>query len=91
MYTWIWSLDAGNPALGSVPQDTEGGTRQDHDTCFFVSYHFTNHLHFIYLGYAACTQSGRPAGLVRVGEEMETERGYLGKNRADEILLSTAH
>lgn len=28
MYTWSWSLDAGSPALGSMPQDTEGGTRE---------------------------------------------------------------
>lgn len=47
----------------------QGGTRhiwQPDDTCFCVSYHFTNHLHFIYVRLGTPTQSVRPVGLVRL-------------------------
>lgn len=46
-----------------------GGTRQKWqlgDTCFCVSYHFTNHLHFIYVSLGTPTQSVKPVGLVRL-------------------------
>lgn len=47
----------------------QGGTRQTwqpDDTCFCVSYHFTNHLHFIYVRLCTPTQSVKPVGLVRL-------------------------
>lgn len=47
----------------------QGGTRQTwqlDDTCFCVSYHFNNHLHFIYVRLGTPTQSVRPVGLVRL-------------------------
>ena len=47
----------------------QGGTRQTRqpdDTFFCISYHFTNHLHFIYVRLVTPTQSVRPFGLVRL-------------------------
>lgn len=66
---WLACGGRHGPRRSSTHRGVTRQTRQPDDTRFCVSYHFTNHLRFIYVGLGAPTQSVKPVGLVQLKEK----------------------